>query len=98
MAMFRFCMIAALGVAPLVFANPAAAADCTTLYYSVNDYGKEGPAKDAQALLDQLIVKTMAEKKIKTYKAGKKDVECNLFLDFGVFDEYTCKATAKVCW
>ena len=29
---------------------------------------------------------------------GKKDVSCELFLDFIVFDEHTCKASALVCW
>jgi hypothetical protein len=79
-------------------ATQTAMAECKTLYYSVNDYGKEGPAKDAQNLLDKLIVKWTAEKGIKKYKVGKKDVQCELFLDVGVFDEYTCKASANVCW
>lgn len=89
----------ALGVAlSMLIGAGAARADCTTLFYSVNDYGKEGPARDAQALLDKYIANWAAEKGIKKYRTGKKLVECELFLDLIVFDEYTCKATAKVCW
>jgi hypothetical protein len=29
---------------------------------------------------------------------GEKTVDCQLFLDFGVFDEHTCTASADVCW
>jgi hypothetical protein len=76
------------------FAKP----ECTQLFYSVNDYGKEGPTRDAQALLDKYIEKWAQEKGIKKYKTGKKDVSCELFLDAIVFNEYTCKATANVCW
>jgi hypothetical protein len=81
---------------------PAAAApakpECQQLYFEVNDYGKEGPSRDAQANLDKLIVKWTQDKGIKTYKTEKKDVSCELFLDAVVFDEYTCKATADICW
>jgi hypothetical protein len=85
----------------LLAATPASAApkkECTTLFYSVNDYGKEGPTRDAQSLLDGYIAKWAADKGVKKYKVGKKDVSCELFLDFVVFDEHTCKATAQVCW
>jgi hypothetical protein len=71
---------------------------CTTYFFEVNDYGKEGPTRDAQALLDKLIEQKMSEKGVKKYKTGKKDVSCELFLDFVVFDEHTCRATAQVCW
>jgi hypothetical protein len=81
-----------------IFPASAARAECTTLFYSVNDYGKEGPSRDAQELLDKYISKWAQNKGIKKYKTSKKDVECELFLDFVVFDEHTCKATAKVCW
>jgi hypothetical protein len=93
----RRLIAVALGMAAMVGANAAEAA-CTKLFYSVNDYGKDGPARDAQALLDTFIAKWAAEKGVKKYRTGKKEVECKLFLDFGVFDEYTCKATANVCW
>ncbi len=92
----RLCF-AVLSLAALVVST-AARAECTTLYFSVNDYGKDGPARDAQDLLDKYIVKWAGEKGLKKYKVGKKDVDCKLFLDFGFFDEYTCKATTDVCW
>ena len=75
-----------------------AEAKCTRLGFSVNDYGKDGPTKDAQALLDTYIAKWAVQNNIKTYTTGKKDVKCALFLDFGVFDEHTCRAEASVCW
>jgi hypothetical protein len=84
---------AMLGVAAL----PASAA-CTRLGFSVNDYGKEGPTKDAKELLDKYIAKKMAERGVAKYTTGKKDVTCELFLNFIVFDEHTCKAEATVCW
>ena len=37
-------------------ALPASAA-CTKLGFSVNDYGKDGPTKDAKELLDKYIAK-----------------------------------------
>ena len=90
---------AALAVAMIgtVAAVPAAAA-CKKLAFSVNDYGKEGPTKDALSLLDKHIAATMAKDGIKKYRVGKKSVECKLFLDFIVFDEHTCTASANVCW
>jgi hypothetical protein len=75
-----------------------AAARCTRLGYSVNDYGKEGPTRDAKALLDKYIASWAAERGIKKYNVGKKSVKCELFLDFGFFDEHTCRAEATVCW
>ena len=88
---------AAAALALVAFAGPAAA-KCTRLASSVNDYGKDGPTRDAQVLLDKNIADTMAKRGIKKYTTGKKDVTCELFLDFGVFDEHTCKAAATVCW
>ena len=73
-------------------------AKCTRLGFSVNDYGKDGPSKDAQALLDKYVAKWAAENGVKGYTIGKKTVTCELFLDFGVFDEHTCRAEAPVCW
>ena len=92
--------LAALIVATIAIVGlsvPANAA-CTRLGFSVNDYGKEGPTKDAMNLLDKHIEKWTTERGIKKYKVGKKDVTCELFLDFIVFDEHTCKAEADVCW
>jgi len=82
----------------LAFAPPAQARECTRLAFSVNDYGIEGPKRDAQKLLDEYIERWTAERGIKNYTVGKKDVSCKLFLDFIVFDEHTCRAEAPVCW
>lgn len=89
--------IAAAAFVAAVAATPADA-KCTRLAFSVNDYGKDGPIKDAKALLDTYIAKWTAERGIKTYRTGKKDVNCELFLDVGLFDEHTCRAEANVCW
>jgi hypothetical protein len=87
------CSILAVGLAA-----DAANAACTRLASSVNDYGKDGPTKDAKDNLDKYIAKWTAERGIKKYTTGKKVVSCELFLDVGLFDEHTCKATASVCW
>jgi hypothetical protein len=86
----------AAGVA-CVGAEPALAA-CTRLAFSVNDYGKEGPTKDANKLLDKYIADWTRSKGIKGHTVSKREVSCELFLDFIVFDEHTCKASALVCW
>jgi hypothetical protein len=78
-------------------AVPAHAA-CTRLGFSVNDYGKEGPIKDAKALLDRYVAKWAADRNIAKYRTGPKSVNCELFLDVIVFDEHTCRAEATVCW
>ena len=88
----------AIAVAALAAVATTADAKCSIFSFSVNDYGKEGPARDAQALLDKHIAKWAADNKLQNYTAGKKSVTCTLFLDFVVFDEYTCKADANVCW
>src|SRR5215470_14046783 len=93
-----FATLAAAGLALLCTGADAAEARCTTLSFSVNDYGKDGPTKDAQALLDKYIAKWTKENNVTNYSVGKKDVSCELFLNFIVFDEHTCKATALVCW
>ena len=79
-------------------AADAANAACTRLSFSVNDYGKDGPTKDAKSLLDTYIAKWTAERGIKKYTTGKKDVSCELYLNLIVVDEHTCKAEASVCW
>ncbi len=76
----------------------SAEARCTRLAFSVNDYGKDGPTRDAQNLLDKYIADWAKAKGIKTYTVGKKDVSCELFLNLIVVDEHTCKASALVCW
>ena len=96
---FRTLARGALGsVVALALGVGAAEAKCVRLAFTVNDYGKEGPTKDAKTLLDKHIASWTAARGIKTYSAGKKDVTCELFLDFGVFDEHTCKAASTVCW
>ena len=87
---------AALGAA-WIGSAPADAA-CKRLAFSVNDYGKDGPTKDALKLLDKYIADWTRQHGIKSHTVGKKDVSCELFLDFIVFDEHTCKASAMVCW
>jgi hypothetical protein len=78
-------------------ATPAAA-KCTTMSFSVNDYGKDGPTRDAKNLLDKHIAEWAKKRGIAHYTVGKKDVKCELFLNFIVFDEHTCEASALVCW
>lgn len=96
MHLLRILSAAALAMA--VSAAPAAARQCKSMGFAVNDFGKEGPTRDAQALLDKHIAKTMGEMGVKNYTTGKKSVSCKLFLDFGFFDEWTCTAVANVCW
>lgn len=86
-----------LAAALTLFAT-AADARCTRLGFSVNDYGKDGPTQDAKNLLDKYVAKWAAANNIKKYSTGKKDVTCELYLDLLVFDEYTCRAEANVCW
>ena len=92
-----FAAFAALVLLASVGSGPAEAA-CKKLSFSVNDYGKDGPTKDAKNLLDKHIADWTKANGIKGHTVGKKDVSCELFLDFIVFDEHTCKATALVCW
>lgn len=89
---------AAAAAVSLALSVDAASAACTKLGFSVNDYGKEGPTNDAKSLLDKYIAKWAADRGIAKYTTGKKDVTCELFLNFIVFDEHTCKAEATVCW
>ena len=91
-----FTLLAAVAVLAAVIARQAHA-DCTRLGFEVNDYGKEGPTRDAQDLLDKYIIKWAAERGIAKYTVGPKTVTCELFLDFIVFDEHTCTAVANVC-
>jgi hypothetical protein len=76
----------------------AASAKCQRMGFTVNDYGKEGPTRDAKNLLDKSIADSMKEKGVTKFTVGKKDVTCELFLNFIVFDEHTCTARATVCW
>jgi hypothetical protein len=81
----------------LAFAHPAMAG-CKRMGFTVNDYGKEGPTRDALNLLDKHVATWAAEQGIEKYSVGKKDVSCELFLNMIVFDEHTCTASATVCW
>jgi hypothetical protein len=81
-----------------IAATVGADAACTRLAFSVNDYGKDGPIKDANKLLDKYVADWTRERGIKGYSVSKRDVSCELFLDLIVFDEHTCKASALVCW
>ncbi len=80
-------------VAPL-----PAQAGCKRMAFLVNDYGKDGPTKDAKSLLDKHISEWAAQQNIKDYSVGTKSVSCYQFLNFIVFDEHTCTASANVCW
>jgi hypothetical protein len=93
-----FCSALVVAVFALPAADAVAANKCTRLAFSVNDYGKEGPTKDALQLLDKHIAQWATSYGVKKYTVGKKDVSCELFLDVILFDEYTCKASAAVCW
>lgn len=94
----KFVAASALAIACAGLAAGPASAACTRLAFSVNDYGKDGPTKDAKELLDKYIAKKMAERGVTDYKTGPKSVTCELFLDVILFDEHTCKAEATVCW
>ena len=89
--------LAAMFAAALSLINPAMAG-CRRMGFTVNDYGLEGPKRDAQNLLDKHIAEWAAEQGIEKYNIGKKDVSCELYLNLLVFDEHTCTATATVCW
>jgi hypothetical protein len=95
----RYVLVTAVCViAATVLVTSSAEARCRRLSFSVNDYGKDGPTRDAQSLLDKYIAGWAKAQGIKSYTVGKKDVSCELFLNLIVVDEHTCKATAQVCW
>ncbi|HSF93126.1 MAG TPA: hypothetical protein VLA51_13110, partial [Paracoccaceae bacterium] len=87
----------AMVCAAVALAAPAQAA-CKKMGFAVNDYGKDGPSRDAQVLLDKHIAKWAHEQGINEYSVGKKTVECELYLNLILFDEHTCTASATVCW
>ena len=97
-----FCALAvAIGfsiLGPVAGTSVPAHAKCSILGFEVNDYGIEGPKKDALRLLDVHIKNWAKEKNIKHYRKGKKKVSCRLFIDVGFFDEWTCTAKASVCY
>lgn len=93
----RAAGLTALAAATAFWVLPAEA-KCQRMGFLVNDYGKDGPARDAQDLLDKHVAEWAAKNGITNYKIGKKDVTCELFLNFILFDEHTCTASANVCW
>ena len=95
---FQFSVAAAAVALTAIASALPASATCTRLAFSVNDYGKDGPSKDAKQLLDKYVSKWAKDHNISKYVTGKKDVSCELFLNFVLFDEHTCKASASVCW
>lgn len=94
----RLATLALSGAVGVFALTSVADAKCTRLAFSVNDYGKKGPTEDAKKLLDKYVAEWAKGKGIAKYEIGKKSVNCDLFLDVGLFDEYTCKAEASVCW
>lgn len=97
-AIFNLVAAGATAAAFIAAVSLPATAACKRYGFTVNDYGKDGPTKDAKALLDKTIASKMAELGVKDYRTGKKTVSCELFLNFIVFDEHTCTAQATVCW
>ena len=99
MRQFSATLLSAAAATALIGASvwPANAA-CTRLGFTVNDYGKDGPTRDAKSLLDKYVAKWAGDHAIANYRTGPKDVKCELFLNFIVFDEHTCTAEATVCW
>lgn len=97
-ALKKAMVILAFSGAMLGHPMTAQAEQCVLKSYSVNDYGRIGPTRDALALLDKYVQEWADKEGIEHYAMGKKTVDCKLFLDVIVFDEYTCTAVAKVCW
>jgi hypothetical protein len=91
-------LTALAGVAALILSAGAAEAKCKRMGFLVNDYGKDGPTKDAQDLLEKHVADWAVQNGVKNYTIGKKDVKCELYLNLIVFDEHTCTASANVCW
>lgn len=78
--------------------GPLRASGCKTRGFTVNDYGKDGPTADAKRLLDEDIATWSKANGLQNVKIGPKKVDCFQFLNFVVFDEWTCTATAQICW
>jgi hypothetical protein len=91
-------LASAFMLASLAIGAEPALAGCKRFGFTVNDYGKEGPIRDAKALLDKHVASWAKENGVSDYRVGPKKVSCDLFLDFIVFDEHTCTASANVCW
>lgn len=98
MRAFTATLTAVVSAAIVAATAGTADAACKKMGFLVNDYGKDGPTKDAQDLLDKHVAEWAAQNGIKNYTIGKKDVTCELYLDLILFDEHTCTASANVCW
>src|SRR3990172_8738789 len=94
----RVVIAAGLAAALATVSVVPAQAGCKRMGFLVNDYGKDGPTKDAQDLLDKHIAQWAAEQGIEKYTVGKKEIKCELYLNLIVVDEHTCTASATVCW
>ncbi|GJM02240.1 MAG: hypothetical protein DHS20C08_07410 [Rhodomicrobium sp.] len=81
----------------LITATPAEAR-CKKFGFTVNDYGKTGPTNEAKRLLDVFIKEWMGKNGVKNWSTRPKTVKCELFIDVGLFDEYTCRADTTACW
>ena len=97
-SMSTSAMFAAVLAATVCAGAAPAFAKCQRMHFLVNDFGKEGPTRDAKDLLDKHIADWAKKNAIKKYTVGKKDVKCELYLNLIVIDEHTCKASATVCW
>lgn len=71
---------------------------CHRFAHSTNDYGKIGPTSEAKRLVEVAAENWAAAHKVKRFSLGAKSVKCVLFLDFGLFDEYTCTAEMSICY
>ena len=71
---------------------------CHRFAHSTNDYGKIGPTSEAKRLVEVAAKSWAASNKVKKFSMGAKSVKCVLFLDFGLFDEYTCTAEMSICY
>ncbi len=98
MAKFTSLTVASLMAGLIIFNAGVAEANCKRFGFTVNDFGKEGPTNDAKNLLDKFVAEWMQKNNIKSYRTTPKKVECKLFLDVGLFDEYTCRADTTACW
>jgi hypothetical protein len=94
----KLTVAAGLACALAAVAGSPALAGCKRMAFSVNDYGKDGPTKDSQDLLDKHIATWAAEQGIEKFTVGKKETTCELFLNLIVVDEHTCTTRATVCW
>lgn len=93
------CVLVLGGVAAALLTAEPAEAKCSTLGFSVNDFGKEVPIRDSRAFLQDYIKRWTKEQGIRRYRTGKTTTTCKLYLKLPILgEEYTCKSVARVCW